>query len=65
MVLLDQVPVSTSEEIEVTAQKISGARHNVETGEIKWEFSLEPSAKKNLDLTYSVKCPKNRVLIIE
>ena len=65
MVLLDQIPVSTSEEIEVTAQKISGAQRNTETGEIKWEFSLEPSSKKDFELNYSVKYPKNRSLVIE
>lgn len=65
MVLLDQVPVSTLEEIEVNVQKISGAQHNAETGEIKWDFSLEPGTKKDLELNYSVKYPKNRVLLIE
>ena len=65
MVLLDQVPVSTSEEIEVNILKISGAQRNVETGEIKWDFSLEPSVKKEFELNYSVKYPKYRSLIIE
>jgi hypothetical protein len=65
MILLDQVPVSTLEEIEVNVQKTSGAQHNNETGEIKWDFSLEPGTKKDLELNYSVKYPKNRVLVIE
>jgi uncharacterized protein (TIGR02231 family) len=65
MILLDQVPVSTLEEIEVNVQKISGAQHNNETGEIKWDFSLEPGTKKDLELNYSVKYPKNRALVIE
>lgn len=65
MIILDQVPVSTSEEIEVNVQKISGAKHNLETGEIKWEFELKPGDKKELELKYSVKYPKNRNLIVE
>jgi conserved hypothetical protein len=65
MQLLDQVPVSTSEEIEVTVQKISGAQQNATTGEVKWEFSLEPGAKKDFELNYSVKYPKYRSLVIE
>lgn len=65
MMILDQVPVSTLEEIEILVQKISGAKHDVESGEIKWEFTLKPKDKKELELKYSVKYPKNRKLIIE
>jgi len=65
MVLLDQIPKSTLEEIEVELQKSSGAKYDTETGEIKWEFILEPSNKKNFELKYSVKYPKYRNLIIE
>lgn len=65
MVVLDQVPVSTLEEIEVNVQKTSGARQNQETGEIRWEFELRPNAEKELELKYTVKYPKNRNLIVE
>jgi len=65
MIVLDQVPVSTAEDIEVNVLNISGAKHNLETGEIKWEFTLKPVDKKELDLKYSVKYPKFRNLIIE
>jgi hypothetical protein len=65
MIVLDQVPVSTREEIEVNVQNISGAKHDTETGEIKWEFKLKPGEKKEFDLKYSVKYPKNRNLIVE
>ncbi len=65
MVLLDQVPVSTREEIEINVQNISGAKYDRETGEIRWEFSLASKDQKDLNLTYSVKYPKNRNLIIE
>jgi hypothetical protein len=65
MVILDQIPVSTLEEIEVSTQNSSGAIENKETGEIKWEFQLEPNSKKELELKYNVKYPKNRNLVIE
>lgn len=65
MIILDQVPVSTTEEIEVSVQNISGAKRNSETGEIKWEFDLKPNDKKEFELKYSVKYPKNRNLIVE
>lgn len=65
MIILDQVPVSTLEEIEVNVQNVSGAKHNFETGEIKWEFELKPNGKKECELKYSVKYPKSRNLIVE
>jgi len=65
MIVLDQVPISTAEDIEVNLLNISGARQNLQTGEIKWEFRLKPGDKKEFDLKYSVKYPKSRNLIIE
>jgi len=65
MIVLDQVPVSTAEDIEVNVLNVSGAKRDLETGEIKWEFTLNPVDKKELDLKYSVKYPKLRNLIIE
>jgi len=65
MIVLDQVPVSTAEDIEVNVLNISGSKHDLETGELKWEFTLKPLDKKELNLKYSVKYPKYRNLIIE
>ncbi len=65
MIIFDQVPVSTLEEIKVDVLEISGAKHNIETGEIKWDFSINPNELKKFELKYSVKYPKNRNLIIE
>ncbi|GAB3000206.1 DUF4139 domain-containing protein [Cyclobacterium sediminis] len=65
MVVLDQVPVATLEEIEVTVQSLSGGKHDTKTGEIKWDFELAPSASKTLDLKYEVKYPRNKDLVIE
>lgn len=65
MIILDQVPVSTIEEIEVNVQNVSGAKQNPETGEIKWEFELKPNDKKEFELKYTVKYPKYRNLIVE
>ena len=65
MIVLDQVPVSTIEAIEVSVQNISGGKQNAETGEIKWEFKIKPSDKKEFDLRYSVKYPKNSNVFVE
>ncbi|MFA9392035.1 MAG: mucoidy inhibitor MuiA family protein [Prolixibacteraceae bacterium] len=65
MILFDQVPLSSLEEIEVQVETLSGAKHDEENGEIKWEFSLAPSEKKEVELKYTVKYPKSKHLILE
>lgn len=65
MLIFDQVPVSTLEEIKVDIFETSGAKHNLETGEIKWDFSIEPNESRKFELKYSIKYPKNRNLFIE
>jgi len=65
MVIYDQVPVSTLEEIKVELDKNNGAHFNAKTGEMKWNFSLAPNSKKDFNLKYNVKYPKYRNLIIE
>lgn len=65
MIILDQVPVSKRDEIEVDIQNLSGGKLNKKNGEIKWEFKLSPSEEKQFDLKYAVKYPKTRHLVIE
>lgn len=65
MLVYDQVPVSTHEEIEVIIDKLSGADLNKELGEVKWKFKLESTAKKDFELKYKVKYPKERNLVIQ
>lgn len=65
MVLYDQVPVSNNEEIEVTVENISGANLNKESGELKWKLNLEPNGKKDYEVKYKVKYPKEKSLIVE
>jgi hypothetical protein len=65
MIVLDQIPVSRLEEIEVKILEVSKGRVQKESGEVKWELSISPSDSKELKLQYSVKYPKDRSLIIE
>jgi len=65
LVILDQVPVSTIDEIKVEILELSKGILDTETGEVKWIFKLEPNKKRNIDLKYLVKYPKNRNLMIE
>ena len=65
MLIYDQVPVSTLDEIKVEILDTSKAAHDTETGEVKWDFNIQPNETKTFDLKYSVKYPKYRNLIIE
>jgi hypothetical protein len=65
MVLLDQIPVSTSSEIEVTAEKLGNGVLNKETGEVKWKFTLPPAQQTEFELLYKVRYPKDRNLTVE
>jgi len=65
MIVLDQVPVSTLDEIEVKIEALSNGELVKPTGEVSWKMELAPSENKELELRYSVKYPKNRGLVIE
>lgn len=65
MLVMDQVPVPQNEEIEVEINDRSGSKLNEKTGELHWEFELNPGKEKAFDLNYTVKYPKSRTLYIE
>jgi uncharacterized protein (TIGR02231 family) len=62
--VLDQLPVSQDSEIEVSAVEISDAVKNDLTGELKWLHKIEPNQNKIIDLTFTVKYPKNKPIKI-
>ncbi len=61
----DQIPVSVNSEIEVEGINLSNAQYDEKTGELKWELNMEPNEKKELEIKYVVKYPKNRTLFVE
>ena len=65
MVLFDQVPVSTTQEIEVIPEKLSNGELNKENGEVKWKFMLPSRENMKIEFQYKVKHPKDRTLHIE
>lgn len=65
LTVLDQIPVSTLEEIEVNPINITNGNLDHETGKIKWEFQLKPAEKKELELKYSVRYPRSKRLVVE
>ena len=61
----DQIPVSSNSGITVDAIELSGGKLNGQTGEIKWDLELKSQETKQLVLTYSVKYPKDKTVILE
>ena len=62
--VLDQLPVSQNSEIEVSAEETSGAEKNDLTGELKWKYNIEPNKNTTINLTFTVKYPKNKPISI-
>ena len=63
--LTDQVPVSTTKEIEVEPITLSGGALNEHTGKVSWKLPLAPGEKKEVLLKYSVKYPKDKKVRLE
>ncbi|MFT6923070.1 MAG: hypothetical protein ACJA1C_002078 [Crocinitomicaceae bacterium] len=57
--IFDQVPISNSNDISVTADELSGSEKNIETGEVVWNMSIAPAGVQSKQLGYTVKYPKN------
>lgn len=65
LVVEDQYPISSNNEIKVELEESSGAKVNPITGKLEWNLSLDPGEIKELRLIYSVRYPKDQNLILE
>jgi len=63
--IYDQLPVSQNKDIEVDAKELSGGLMNEFTGEVKWQTSIPAGESKEFILTYTVKYPKNKKVILD
>lgn len=63
--LNDQIPISSNSGITVDAVELTGGKLNVQTGEVKWDLEIKPQETKQIVLTYSVKYPKDKTIILE
>jgi TonB-dependent SusC/RagA subfamily outer membrane receptor len=63
--ITDQIPVSTTKDIQVETLEVTGGKVNSDTGEVFWDVELKPGEMKDLVLKYSVRYPKNKKVIIE
>jgi predicted lactoylglutathione lyase len=65
IVVYDQIPISKSSEITVTTDQISGAKNNVETGEVLWTYVSQPGEVKTMEIGYTVKYPKDAAITLQ
>lgn len=65
ILLNDQVPVSSNSSINVETTELSGGHLNQQSGEIKWDLELKPQESRQIIFTYSVKYPKDKIVILE
>jgi uncharacterized protein (TIGR02231 family) len=61
----DQYPLSPQSEIEVKLEDKGGADANEQTGQLTWNFKLEPKATRKLGFSYTVKFPKELPVVVE
>jgi len=65
IILNDQIPISSNSGITVNASELSGGKLNIQTGEIKWDLEIKPQETRKIILTYSVRYPKDKTVILE
>jgi uncharacterized protein (TIGR02231 family) len=63
--LNDQIPVSSNSDINVDPIELTGGKLDQQTGEIKWDLEIKPQETRQIVLTYSVKYPKDKTVILE
>jgi len=61
----DQIPISSNSGIEVDIIELTGGKHNSQTGGIKWDMEIKSAETRQLTLTYSVKYPRDKTIILE
>jgi TonB-dependent SusC/RagA subfamily outer membrane receptor len=63
--IIDQIPVSTTKDIQVETIDISGGKMETGSGKVIWDLALNSNESKELIIKYSVKYPKDKKVIIE
>jgi uncharacterized protein (TIGR02231 family) len=65
LVITDQYPIAVRSEIEVKLDDNGGASENNEKGFLTWKERVEPRTNKQLRFGYSVKVPKEKMVVLE
>jgi len=65
LIIEDQIPVSTTDEIEVELDEAKGATLDPTTGKLRWELNMKFGDQKEVGFRYLVKHPKNMNILLE
>ncbi|QQR88121.1 MAG: mucoidy inhibitor MuiA family protein [Flavobacteriales bacterium] len=65
LTITDQFPVAARNEIEVKLDEDGGAEVNAEKGFLTWKVAVGPRTNQQWRFGYSVKVPKERVVVLE
>jgi hypothetical protein len=63
--LEDQFPLSTNKDITVERSETSSATVDDATGKLTWNLNLAPAEDKKVKFGYSVKYPKEKLMVLE
>ncbi len=58
----DQIPLTTSNEMEIETLETSGAKYDKEKGLLTWNLKVATGEEKKFRFSYSVKYPKDKVI---
>lgn len=65
MIVIDQIPISTIEEINITLDKSFNGQLDNKTGKVKWNKTIDSKNREKFQLKYTIKYPKNKNLVID
>lgn len=65
IVIEDQYPLSTTEEIEVKLEQSKGAINDPASGQLLWKLNIAPGKTEKLNFRFSVRYPGKRQLTLE
>ncbi|MEL7427683.1 MAG: mucoidy inhibitor MuiA family protein [Bacteroidota bacterium] len=65
LIIEDQIPVSTTDEIEVELDSYKGASFDETTGKLRWELNMKFGDQREVGFRYKVKHPKNMNVYLE
>lgn len=65
LIIEDQIPVSTTDEIEVELDQAKGATLDPITGKLRWELNMKFGDQTEIGFRYLVKHPKSMNIILE
>ena len=63
--VLDQLPIPKEADITVDIDELSGAKRNEHDGTLTWRVPLKPGQTEKLELSFSIKFPKNKDVNIQ